>query len=48
MAERRLGAGIVLATSLDLNATGEWKDLENFVINMIRYLLHESKLPQPR
>lgn len=48
LAERRLGAGTVLATSLDLNATGEWKDRDAYAVNLIRYLLQASRLPQAR
>jgi hypothetical protein len=46
LAERHLGAGTILATSLDMNGTGEWKDRDNFVINMVQYLVRQSKLPR--
>ncbi len=45
MAERRQGKGTVLAIALDMNATGEWRDRETFAVNVIRYLLDQSQLP---
>ena len=44
-AERRQGKGTVLAIALDMNATGEWRDRETFAVNVIRYLLDQSQLP---
>jgi hypothetical protein len=46
IAERRQGGGTVLAIALDMNATGQWADRSALVLNAVRYLLDQSKLPK--
>jgi hypothetical protein len=44
IAERRPGAGTVLAVALDLTLTGEWKDRDHFARNCVDYLLQQSRI----
>ncbi|HYB72188.1 MAG TPA: hypothetical protein VED18_02355 [Candidatus Sulfotelmatobacter sp.] len=46
IAERRQGGGTVLAIALDMNATGQWPDRSALILNAVRYLLDQSKLPK--